>query len=491
MAVPRGVATADVKIQLILAASALPDASFAPVLIVAVYCVLPARGAKGVNVAVLPLTFTVPVTGAPPVVVTSVKVAVVSVELVIVLEKVADTGEFCATPVAAAAGDVEVTVGGVVSAAAEVVKFQVKSAAIALPAPSFAALVIVAMYCVLPARKAKGVNVAVLPLTFTVPVTGALPVVTSVKLAVVSVEVVIGLEKVADTEEFNATPVVATMGDVEDTVGGVVSGAAAVVKDQEKSAAIGLPAASATRLVMVAVYPVLKPSGTDGVNVAVLPLMLTVPATLRPPVIATRLKVAVFSVETVIALEKVAEIDEFAARPIAAFAGDVADTVGGVVSRAAPVVNFQVKLAAIGLPAASCAAVVIVAVYCVFAIRLIEGTNIAVLLLTSTLPPTAAPPAVGARVKLVVFSEEINIALEKVTNIDEFRATSIVASDGEVLDTLGGVLSGIVVVAPITITGGESPAPPPPQPNRLRLASRVAENMPAKILDPAFLTFDI
>ena len=58
---------------------------------------------------------------------------------------------------------------------------------------------------------------------------------------------------------------------------------------------------------------------------------------------------------------------------------------------------------------------------------------------TITVPVTAVPPAVGASVKLVVFSEEFFIALEKVTNIDEFSATPIAAFDGDVLDTLGGV----------------------------------------------------
>ncbi len=70
------------------------------------------------NVAVLPLPFTVPATGAPPIVVASVKLVVVSVALFIASEKVADTEAFVATPVALFAGDVEDTVGGVVSGAA-------------------------------------------------------------------------------------------------------------------------------------------------------------------------------------------------------------------------------------------------------------------------------------------------------------------------------------------------------------------------------------
>ena len=93
-------------------------------------------------------------------------------------------------------------------------------------------MVMVTAYCVLPARLAVGVNVAVLPLTFTVPVTAAPPVVANVKLVVVSVELVIGSENVADTEAFSARPVAPFAGDVADTVGAVVSGAAAVVKFQ-------------------------------------------------------------------------------------------------------------------------------------------------------------------------------------------------------------------------------------------------------------------
>ena len=84
----------------------------------------------------------------------------------------------------------------------------------------------------LPARGAVGVKVAVVPLTFTVPVTEAPPVFASVKLVVVSVELVIGSEKLADTEEFSVTPVALFAGEVEDTVGGVVSGAAPVVNCQ-------------------------------------------------------------------------------------------------------------------------------------------------------------------------------------------------------------------------------------------------------------------
>jgi hypothetical protein len=89
----------------------------------------------------------------------------------------------------------------------------------------------VAVYCVLLAILAAGLNVTVLPLTLTVPVTAVpVDVAASRTLAVVRVELLIGSENVAETEEFVAIPVAAFDGDVATTVGGVVSGAAAVVK---------------------------------------------------------------------------------------------------------------------------------------------------------------------------------------------------------------------------------------------------------------------
>ena len=195
----------------------------------------------------------------------------------------------------------------------------------------------------LAARGAEGVNVAILPLTPTVPVIVAPPAAgLRVMLAVFNVEFVIGSEKVADIEEFVATPVATFAGDVVDTVGGVVSGAAAVVNCQVKSAASALPAASVTPAAMVAVYCVLAARAADGVNLAVLPLTLTVPLRAAPLVVVMRVKLAVFSVELVIGSEKVADTEEFVATPFAALAGDVEDTVGGVVSEATPVVKFQV-----------------------------------------------------------------------------------------------------------------------------------------------------
>ena len=107
-------------------------------------------------------------------------------------------------------------------------------------------------------------------------------------------------------------------------------------------AARALPAASFAAVVTFAVYSVLPASAVVGLNVAVLPLTVTVPVTTAPPEVAFRLKLAVLSVEFVIDSEKVAETDEFSAMPVAPLAGDAEDTVGGVVSGAAAVVNCQV-----------------------------------------------------------------------------------------------------------------------------------------------------
>jgi hypothetical protein len=75
---------------------------------------------------------------------------------------------------------------------------------------------------------------------------------------------------------------------------------------------------------------------------------------------------------------KVAVIAAFTATLVALLAGLVDETVGGVVSVTAPVVNDQVWLEAIAFPAASFAPVVIVAVYVVEAARLLDGVNVAV-----------------------------------------------------------------------------------------------------------------
>jgi hypothetical protein len=71
---------------------------------------------------------------------------------------VAETRVFTGTAEAPLAGTVETTVGG-----AAVVSVHTKLAVSAAPAGSFAPVVIVAVYKVLFARAAAGVNVAVVP----------------------------------------------------------------------------------------------------------------------------------------------------------------------------------------------------------------------------------------------------------------------------------------------------------------------------------------
>lgn len=72
---------------------------------------------------------------------------------------------------------------------------------------------------------------------------------------------------------------------------------------------------------------------------------------------------------------KVAVTTELTEVPVASFAGTVALTVGGVVSGRAPVVHFQTKLLARGLPARSLAPVVMVAVYSVLGARATAGAK--------------------------------------------------------------------------------------------------------------------
>src|SRR5690349_15660501 len=94
-------------------------------------------------------------------------------------------------------------------------------------------------------------------------------------------------------------------------------------------------------------------------------------------------KLAVLMVKGSIASLKVALMVWLMATPVAALAGTVRVTVGGVVTRAATVVKHQLKLVARGLPARSLAAVVIVAVNVVRGARALAGVKVAVV-------PTAA-----------------------------------------------------------------------------------------------------
>src|SRR6185369_7304777 len=93
----------------------------------------------------------------------NLKLAVLVVAGSIASLKVALMVWLIATPAAALAGTVRVTVGAVVSWAAPVVKLQLISVASALPARSLAPVVTVAVYAVRGARVMAGVKVAVKP----------------------------------------------------------------------------------------------------------------------------------------------------------------------------------------------------------------------------------------------------------------------------------------------------------------------------------------
>src|SRR5512146_2445034 len=237
-----------------------------------------------------------------------------------------------ATPVWVSDGLTEFTRGGVVSAAAVVVKAQVRLAARWFPAMSVTAVMIVAVYVVPFARGADGVKVAVAPLTETVPVTPPL----TVNDAAVTLAGATASLNVAVIAEPTATSVALFAGLVEFTAGGVVSAAAVVVKVQVRLAARWFPATSVTAVVIVAVYVVPFARGADGVKVAVAPLTETVPVT--PPLTVND---AAVTLAGATASLNVAVIAEPTATPVALFAGLVELTVGGVVSAAAAVVKVQ------------------------------------------------------------------------------------------------------------------------------------------------------
>jgi hypothetical protein len=229
----RSAATAVVNDQLTLDVSALPARSVAAVVIDAVYCVFAASAVDGMNITLLPFTVTVPVISVTVPARMSVTLDVVSVAMLIGSENVAATVGCSATDVAPLTGSVLSTVGTVVSgggAAATVVNDHVTFDASALPATSVTAVLMVIVYCVPDANAADGVNVAVLPVNATSPVTAGpaaapAPALLSVTvtLAAVNDAVFIASENVTETVAFSATPVAPLVGVVAVTVGAVVS----------------------------------------------------------------------------------------------------------------------------------------------------------------------------------------------------------------------------------------------------------------------------
>ena len=80
------------------------------------------------------------------------------------------------------------------------------------------------------------------------------------------------------------------------------------------------------------------------------------------------------------------------------------------------------------------------------AARFPAGVKVAVLPLTLTVPMTAGPPRVGARVKLAVVSDALVMASEKVAEIEVLSDTFVALFTGLMADTVGGVMSGPPVV---------------------------------------------
>jgi len=171
-------------------------------------------------------------------------------------------------------------------------------------------------------------------------------------------------------------------------VGGVISGPAPVVKFHGLGTAPAtnpLPLRSFAAFVIVAVNCVLAARFAPGTNVAVAPTKLTVPGTEAPPTPAratVNVPVAVTDAGSM-ALLNVAVIFWFTGTAVAPEAGTVIVTVGEVMSAVLPVVKFHTLLLARGLADALCAAVLIVAVYCVLGSRVPVGANIAVLVATT------------------------------------------------------------------------------------------------------------
>jgi hypothetical protein len=202
----------------------------------------------------------VPATGVAPGPV-NVNVAALIVAGFIASLNVAETTVLTGTPTAPITGTVDVTVGD-----EAVVKVHTKLAASAAPVGSFAPVVIVAIYRVLVARTAVGVNVAVVPEYVIVPPTAVAPGPVNVNVAALIVAGFIASLNVAETVVLTATAVAPLTGTVEITVGNE-----AVVKVHTKLAAGPAPVGSFAPVVIVAVYKVLVVRTAVGVNVAVVP----------------------------------------------------------------------------------------------------------------------------------------------------------------------------------------------------------------------------
>jgi hypothetical protein len=289
---------------------------------------------------------------------------------------VADTVVLTDTLVAPLIGTVETTLG-----AGAVVKVHTKLAARGTPVGSFAPVVMVAMYKVPFASPIAGVNVAVVPANVTVPATGVTPGPVKVNVAALIVAGFIPSLNVAEIVVLTDTPAAPFTGIVEMTVGG-----GAVVKVHTKLVASGAPVGSFVPVVIVAVNKVLVASVVVGVNVAVVPVNVTVPATDVAPG-PVKANVAALIVAGFIASLNVADTVVLTATLVAPLTGTVETTVGGEA-----VVKVHTKLAASGTPVRFFAPVVIVAVNKVLAARIVAGVNVAVVPAKVTVPATGVAP---------------------------------------------------------------------------------------------------
>ena len=176
-----------------------------------------------------------------------------------------------------------------------------------------------------------------------------------------------GALNVAVTVALSCTPVAVSVGLVTVIMGGVVFAVVPVVNVHGLGtgpAARALPVRSLTPLApdtMVAVKSVLGAKAATGVNNAVLPTRVTVPATGVAPGPVT-VKVVPLTVVGSITVLNVAVIFWLMGTFVAPFTGLVAVIVGGTRFGAAPVVNVDTKFAASELPAALVAPVVTVTV---------------------------------------------------------------------------------------------------------------------------------
>jgi hypothetical protein len=320
---------------------------------------------------------TVAATEAPPTAAASVKVPVaIIVEGVIGALNVAAIFWLSGTFVARLVGVVKVTCGRDAT-----VKVHTKFAASAAPVGSCAPVVIVAVNKVLVASAVVGVNVAVVPANVTVPTTGTAPGPVKVNVAALIVVGFIASSNVAETVVSTDTPVAPFTGIVETTVGG-----GAVVKVQTKLDARAAPVGSFAPVVMVAMYKVLVARIVVGVNVAVVPAKVTVPATGVTPG-PDKVNVPALIVAGFMASLKVAEIAVFTGTAEDPLAGTVKMTVGGEA-----VVKVHTKLATSGTPVRFFAPVVIVAVNKVPVARIVTGVNVAVVPAKVTVPATGVAP---------------------------------------------------------------------------------------------------